>query len=578
MNDASEFLQSYQTALEDALLKRDIPPIIKENFLFDSLVKQQDEREVYFVSKKVEGQRCVLRITPIKSAENACAEAVLLQKLDHPSIPKLIGAWEYKGNSYLVREYFAGDDLAAYIRKRGTLGFDLLCDIALQLCDVLHYLHNQSPPVIHRDIKPENIILGGKNDVRLIDFGIARDMKAEAESDTRIAGTRLYMAPEQFGSEQTDCRADIYSLGIVMLYMAVGSADKKALQKDFPFPALAPIIRRCIRKDREQRFQNAKQLKKRILWMQGKKTRKLIASLLALLCMALSFAGGYLLGKKQGFDDGKEYIMSSPAKTLRPFTQEELGETLHFESEYLDLGVRNALNMLHKDKDAPIYRYTVHSGIHALSIYGTHIPHPSLDEALVKKDIDRGNVNYFTESGLPISARGDVRALNDIPSMYYLKKLALTSQNISDLTPLAGMKIQQLLLCDNFIANLLPLKDMVMLQKLDISQNPITDLTPLSRLSSLKTLDISHTLTQDIAPLSGLKSLETLRLAYCDISDISALSDLTQLKQIDISHSRVTDLRPLLRKENPIRVRCAGIAPKWIAPFLGRSDIIIIKE
>lgn len=182
MNDASEFLQSYQTALEDALLKRDMPPIIKENFLFDSLVKQQDEREVYFVSKKTEGQRCVLRITPIKSAENACAEAVLLQKLDHPSIPKLIGAWEYKGNSYLVREYFAGDDLAAYIRKRGTFGFDLLCDIALQLCDVLHYLHSQSPPVIHRDIKPENIILGGKNDVRLIDFGIARDMKAEAES------------------------------------------------------------------------------------------------------------------------------------------------------------------------------------------------------------------------------------------------------------------------------------------------------------------------------------------------------------------------------------------------------------
>ncbi len=97
-----------------------------------------------------------------------------------------VGVWEHNGRSYIAREYFDGDDLHTYIRKHGPLGREQLLDITLQLCDILTYIHSQSPAVIHRDIKPENIILSGRDVVKLIDLGIARAEKDEAEMDTRI--------------------------------------------------------------------------------------------------------------------------------------------------------------------------------------------------------------------------------------------------------------------------------------------------------------------------------------------------------------------------------------------------------
>ena len=143
--------------------------------------------------------------------------------------------------------------------------------------------------------------------------------------------------------------------------------------------------------------------------------------------------------------------------------------------------------------------------------------------------------------------------------MYYLRTLELTSQYIADLSPLAGMKLSRLNLANNFIGNLLPLKDMVSLTALDICQNPVRDLWPISRLLSLQALDISHTQVTDLSPLKDLTRLETLSLAYCDVQDIAVLSGLPNLKEVDVSHTKVTDLSPLLRQDQPITVYCAGL-------------------
>ena len=249
----------------------------------------------------------------------------------------------------------------------------MLIEIILQLCDILTYIHNQSPVVIHRDIKPENIIIDGKNNVKLIDFGIARDFREEAEKDTQIAGTRPYMAPEQFGSEQTDNRADIYSLGVVMINLATGKTDKHNLKTTYPYKELVPIVEKCIKKDRNQRFRTAGQLKKRILWAQQRVTQNILLSVLvcaaiiaALVCgyyigQALGhesgfFDGhetgydlGYDLGLIDGFDSGIEYIMGAPTVVNRPFTQEELYEEIIFENKHLDMAVRYTLNMAYTD-------------------------------------------------------------------------------------------------------------------------------------------------------------------------------------------------------------------------------------
>ena len=579
MSDISEFLQSYGATLQQEIAGADMPLELAEQFIFDSLVKRHDGREVYFVTRKSDGKRAVLRITNADSGENATAESAVLSKLDHPAIPKTLGAWEDNGRGFLVREYFGGDDLYTYVCKHGPLSLDALTDIALRLCDILSYIHSQSPAVIHRDIKPENIIISNGNSVKLIDFGIARDFRQETENaendkDTWISGTRPYMAPEQFGSEQTDNRADLYSLGVVMIFMATGKPDKRNLKAACPYKGLASVIEKCIKKDRDQRYRTAARLKQRILWVRRKLTGKILLCAGVCAAVAAAFLIGLSIGRMQGFQSGVASIMDVPAAINQPFTQEELNQAVTFNSGHIERAVRLALN---KDEAETIERNEITSQIQELCIYGTYIFHPSLDVSLIKTHLGKGAVEYSTSDGFRPD-RGDISSLEDIPNMYYVRSLTLTSQSISDLSPLSGMKLEAINLSDNYVGNLLPLKDMVTLRELDVCQNPLKDLTPLSRLLSLETLDISQTQVTDLHPLAELTKLETLKLAYCDVKDISVLAGLTNLREVDLSYTLVSDLSPLVRLDNPVTVYCAGLEDEIIETVRDNPGIVLVEE
>lgn len=575
MSDVSEFLQLYNETLSKEVEGSDMPSELKEQFAFNSCVKHLEGREVYFVTRKSDDKRAVLRITNANSGENAASESEILLKLSHPSIPKAMGAWEFKGRSFMVREYFSGDDLHAFIQKHGTLSREKLLDITVQLCDILTYLYSQSPRVIHRDIKPENIILSGKNGVRLIDFGIARDFSLDTQKhkDTLIAGTKPYMAPEQFGSEQTDHRADIYSLGVVMIYMAMGNANKQNLKATYPYKELISIIEKCIRKDRNQRYKTTAQLKKGILWIRRNLTRKIFIATCALAAVAAAFALGFYLGQLSGFLNGVNSIMDAPTEKYSMFSEEELYTPIAFDSWYLDMAVRTALN---KQLGEQILRTEVVSRIDEIRIYGTYILHPQLEDILLKTHVGKGTVAYMTDTGFSIDARGDISSLEEISKIYYLRTLSLTSQSISDLSPLSGMKLEHIILCDNFVCNLLPLKDMVTLKTLDLCQNPLKDLTPISRLLSLNYLDISQTQVTDLTPLKELTKLESLNLAYCDVKDISILAILPNLREVDLSNTLVTDLSPLLKRNEPLTLRCIGLPEEVVSQLRGRENITIV--
>lgn len=144
-------------------------------------------------------------------------EALFLARLQHPCIPALYDYFFEDGYWYLVMDYIAGPTLSAYIREHGRLPQLEALNYALQLCDVLDYLHQQTPPVIYRDLKPSNILLAQDGRAMLVDFGIARYYKAGQENDTLEFGSPGYAPPEQYqGGGQTDWRSDLYSLGVIL--------------------------------------------------------------------------------------------------------------------------------------------------------------------------------------------------------------------------------------------------------------------------------------------------------------------------------------------------------------------------
>lgn len=158
-----------------------------------------------------------------KNNINLLAEPNILKDLTHIAIPKIIDIEEDSDAIYIIEEYVKGINLKEYKASSENINTELIIKWALQLCDVLKYLHNRKPyPIIYRDIKPENIMLMDNGKIKLIDFGIAREFKEESLNDTVPIGTKGYAAPEQYGIGQSDERTDIFSLGITLYFLLTG--------------------------------------------------------------------------------------------------------------------------------------------------------------------------------------------------------------------------------------------------------------------------------------------------------------------------------------------------------------------
>ncbi|MBN2393572.1 MAG: protein kinase [Anaerolineae bacterium] len=172
-------------------------------------------------------------------------EAQMLANLKHPGLTLVTDYFPELGNWYLVMDYIEGETLETHLQRTpgGRLPVDEAQRIARQLCEVLIYLHSQNPPVIFRDLKPGNVMLTPQGDVKLIDFGIARFFKSGKSGDTVNLGTPGYAAPEQYGRMglQSGPRADVYSLGALLLQMITGY-DPTAAQTPFPLPTPRSVM------------------------------------------------------------------------------------------------------------------------------------------------------------------------------------------------------------------------------------------------------------------------------------------------------------------------------------------------
>lgn len=142
----------------------------------------------------------------------------------------------------VLMEYFPADTLEDRIVQLGRLPLRNTKEIMLQVCAAVHHFHGEG--IIHRDLKPMNILINGEGLVKITDFGIARIFKKEKICDTEILGTAGYAAPEQFGFFQTDEKADIYSIGVILNKMLTGKMPTEELyQGDIK---VSNVIKNCI--------------------------------------------------------------------------------------------------------------------------------------------------------------------------------------------------------------------------------------------------------------------------------------------------------------------------------------------
>lgn len=150
-------------------------------------------------------------------------EADILEKLNHPNMPKIIDLFEDDLNIYIVETYIEGTLLSTRIQNEQRLSSSETLDYMIQLAELIEYLHSKKPyPIIYRDLKPNNIIISHNNRLVLIDFSIAK-YQGDSNEDTIIAGNKLYSSPEQLNlTEKSDMRSDIFSLGMLALRMVTG--------------------------------------------------------------------------------------------------------------------------------------------------------------------------------------------------------------------------------------------------------------------------------------------------------------------------------------------------------------------
>jgi len=236
------------------------------------------------LDKEIKGKVALKLIKPEvasdeKTIERFRNELKTARDIAHKNVCRMYDLNKEEGTYYISMEYVSGEDLKKLIRKMGQLSPGQAILIAKQVCDGLSEAHRLG--VVHRDIKPQNVMIDEEGNARIMDFGIARSLKAKGITASGVMiGTPEYMSPEQVEGKEADQRADIYSLGVILYEMVTGRVpfegdtpftigvkhksetpkDPRELNAQLP-EDLSRVILRCMEKDKEKRYQSAGELR-----------------------------------------------------------------------------------------------------------------------------------------------------------------------------------------------------------------------------------------------------------------------------------------------------------------------------
>ncbi|MDH3626832.1 MAG: serine/threonine protein kinase [Acidobacteriota bacterium] len=231
--------------------------------------------EVYRADDVKLGQSVALKFLPIELAQNPdrlrrfLHEVRIARQVSHANVCRVYDISEIDGQHFISMEFVDGEDLSTLLRRIGRISSDKATQIARQICAGLHAAHTQG--IIHRDLKPANIMLDGRGQVRITDFGLAGLAEEFSGNEVRV-GTPAYMSPEQLSGKEVTVQSDVYALGLVLYELFTGDkafdassvAEISRLQQEsMPstpttlVPDIDPLVEqailRCLEKDSSRR-------------------------------------------------------------------------------------------------------------------------------------------------------------------------------------------------------------------------------------------------------------------------------------------------------------------------------------
>lgn len=515
MNEIQNAIKELSTVLKEITL----PASFLESYDQLECLSHSHGTETYLVQHKGSKNLCVAKCYDRKIYKTV-NESDILKSLHHKGLPAFLDEYQDDATVCIVREYIEGTPLYKYAAEY-SLSEAKIIALCVEICDILTYIHSQTPPVIHRDIKPQNVIVKEDGHIALIDFDIARTYDGEADIDTQFIATRTYAPPEQYGFSQTDRRADIYSLGVLLCFLLTGKTDVKNI--DIPNKRLAAVVRRCAAFSPEERFADAAAVKKALMNADGRGKRKLVriccTAALALVCLCI----GFCIGRYTGF-------LTAP--------------DVHFIEPLMEQAIRAQLG---KDEAEPITQNEL-LAVREIYIFGNEVSTSS--EAFAEglggslKDTPRGALASLADVKLLPNLEVlyvNYQTLTDISpvsELQFLSKIHLRHTFVEDISPLAGMpRLSSIILFDTHVADMSALDDCAMLSTLDVGQTLMTSLDALPEQAPLESLSLAKLPLSSLNGIGRFAGLKYLSLCNTGLSDLSPLTDIPGLIEVDVDES-----------------------------------------
>ncbi len=263
------------------------------NYEIDELIDEGGMGSIYLGIHKYLPRKAAIKIlNPLLKSkpdvvERFRNEALVLSRLQHPNIVALFDYIENKEGYFIIMEHVEGENLAEYIETTtGPIPQKRTINLFLKILDAVGHAHSKN--IIHRDIKPSNFIITPDNNIKILDFGIAKSIDGTSKTLTKTGfkvGTTFYMSPQQVKGQVLDRRSDIYSLGVTLFQMVTGQPpyDEESSEYDLyhaiinePFPDprnfyvgvsedMQKIIQKATSKRPLDRYQSCEEFSKALL-------------------------------------------------------------------------------------------------------------------------------------------------------------------------------------------------------------------------------------------------------------------------------------------------------------------------